>query len=140
MTDYADAQTILDAKLATVTGIPAITTENERIKTGTTTSFCRSYFEPTETEQECIGVLGTDRLNGLFIVDLFYPKDAGVADPNADIDAITVAFEAGTILTDLSDNKVEIFNSWSNGSLPDLEKFYRKQVLISWRARRQRSV
>lgn len=139
MTDYADAQRILDAQLALVSGIPAITTENERIKTSTTTSFARSRFEPTEAVQECIGVRGTDRLNGIFVVDLFYPKDAGVADPNADADAITVAFEAGTIFIDGTD-QVEIFNSWSNGSLPDLEKFYRKQVIISWRARRQRSV
>jgi hypothetical protein len=139
MTDFAATQTILDTALAAVSGIPAITTENERIKTSTTTSFGRSTFAPTETVQECIGVKGTDRLNGLFIVDLFYPKDAGVADPNSDIDAITVAFEAGTILTSGSD-QVEIFNSWPNESVPDLEKFYRKQVIISWRARRQRSV
>jgi hypothetical protein len=139
MTDFAAVQTILDAQLAAITTIPTITPENQRIKTSTTTSFGRSTFAPTETVQECIGVRGTDRLNGLFIVDLFYPKDAGVADPNADIDAITTAFEAGTIFID-GTNQVEIFNSWPNESLPDLEKFYRKQVIISWRARRQRSV
>ena len=139
MTDYAAVQTILDTQMAAITGIPAITTENERIKTSTTTSFARTRFEPTETVQESVGVTGFDRLNGLYIVDLFYPKESGVADGNADIDAITVAFESGTIFIDGTD-QVEIFNSYSSGSLPDLEKFYRKQVIISWRARRQRSV
>lgn len=139
MTDFADVQTILDAQLAAITTLPDITKENERIKTSSTTSFARTTMAPATTVQECIGVLGTDRLNGLFVVDIFYAKDGGVANPNADVDAITVAFESGTIFIDGTD-QVEIFNSYPNPSVPDLEKFYRKQVVIEWRARRARTV
>lgn len=139
MTGFAETQTILETQLALVSGLPAFTNENERIKTSTTTSFGRTTLAPAETVQESIGVVGTDRLNGLFIVDLFYPKDGGIADPNADVDAITVAFESGTIFIDGTD-QVEIFNSWPNPSVPDLEKFYRKQVVIQWRSRRVRTV
>lgn len=139
MTSFAATQTILETQLAAVSGIPALTNENERIKTSTTTSFGRTTLAPAETIPETIGVTGFDRLNGLFIVDLFYPKEGGVADPNADVDAITVAFESGTIFISGTD-QVEIFNSYPNPSVPDLEKFYRKQVIIEWRSRRQRTV
>lgn len=139
MANFAKIQTMLDAKLATVTGLPSITKENERIKTTNIASFTRTTLAPTETLQETIGVLGTDRLNGLYIVDIFYAKDAGTATANADVDAITLAFESGTILIDGSD-QVEIFNSYPNPSTPDLEKYYRKQLVILWRSRRQRSV
>jgi hypothetical protein len=139
MTGFTDVQTILDAQLATVSGIPALTGENERLKTSSTSSWGRTTLAPAETVQECIGVLGTDRLNGLYVIDLFYPKDAGVASGNADVDAITVAFESGTIFTSGA-NKVEIFNSYPNPSVPDLENFYRKQIIVVWRARRQRTV
>ena len=139
MTDYADVQTILDAQLDTVTGIPTITKENQKIRTSSTSSFGRAIVQPATTVQESIGVRGTDRLNGIYVVDLFYPKDGGVADPNADVDAITVAFEAGSIFISGA-NQVEIFNSYPGTTAPDLDKYYRAQVIIEWRARRQRTV
>ncbi len=138
MTSFAATQTILDTATNAIVGIPAITTENERIKSSTITSFARTTLAPAITIAETIGVCGTDRLNGLYVIDMFYPKDDGVADPNADVDSITLAFESGTILIDGSD-QVEIFNSYPNGSTPDLEKFYRKQVIVEWRARRERT-
>lgn len=138
MTDFADVQTILDAQLDTVTGIPTITKENEKIST-ISGSFGRAIMQPATTIAESIGVTGFDRLNGIYVVDLFYPKDAGVADPNADVDAITIAFEAGSIFISGA-NQVEIFNSYPGTTAPDLEKFYRAQVIVEWRARRQRSV
>lgn len=139
MTGFTEVQTILDAQLALVSGIPTLTSENERLKTSTVTSWGRTTMAPAETVQECIGVIGLDRLNGLYVVDLFYPKDAGVSSGNADVDAITVAFESGTIFISGSD-QVEIFNSYPNPSVPDLDNFYRKQIVIEWRARRARTV
>jgi len=139
MTGFTEAQTILDTATNAIVGIPAVTTENERIKTGLFTAFTRTTLSPADTIAESIGVCGQDRLNGVYVIDMFYPKDAGVVDPNADIDLVTVAFESGTILIDGSD-QVEIFNSFPNGATPDLEKFYRKQVIVMWRARRTRTV
>jgi hypothetical protein len=139
MTGFTEAQTILDAATNAIVGIPAVTTENERLKTSPITSFTRTTLAPAETITESIGTCGTDRLNGVYVVDMFYPKDDGVAEPNADVDLVTVAFESGTILIDGSD-QVEIFNSYPIGSTPDLEKFYRKQVIVEWRARRARTV
>lgn len=139
MTSYVAVQTILDTAANAVTGIPAITTENERIKTSLITSFSRTTLAPNETIAESIGTCGTDRLNGIYVIDMFYPKDESVVDPNTDVDALTVAFESGTILISGTDS-VEIFNSYPNPSVADLENFYRKQVVVSWRARRTRTV
>ena len=139
MTGFTEVQTILDAAADAVVGIPVITKENERIKTSAVTAFARSQLAPAETIAESIGTCGTDRLNGLYIIDMFYPKESGFADGNADVDLLTVAFESGTILTSGSDS-VEIFNSYPNPSTPDLENFYRKQVVVQWRTRRSRTV
>jgi len=138
MTGFTEVQTILDTATAAITGIPSLTSENERLKTTTITSFSRGTLAPAETIAESIGVCGTDRLNGLYVLDMFYPKDEGVAEGNADVDLVTVAFEAGTQLTSGLDT-VEIFNSYPNPSTPDLEKYYRKQVIVMWRARRSRT-
>jgi len=139
MTGFTEVQTILDTATNAVVGIPAVTTENERIKTGLFTAFTRTTLAPAETIAESIGTCGTDRLNGIYVIDVFHPKDEGVADSNADADLLTLAFESGTILIDGSDS-VEIFNSYPNPSTPDLEKFYRKQIIVMWRARRSRTV
>lgn len=139
MAGFTEVQTILDAATTAVTGVPAISTENQLIKTSTVTSWARTQLSPATTIAETIGVTGTDRLNGIYVIDMFYPKDKGVVDSNADVDALTVAFESGTILTSGLDS-VEIFNSYPNGSTPDLDNFYRKQVIVEWRSRRVRTV
>ena len=139
MTGFTEAQVILDNATNAIVGIPAVTTENERIKTGLLTAFTRTTLGPAETIAESIGVCGTDRLNGIYVVDMFYPKDDGVTDSNADVDLVTVAFESGTILVNGPD-QVEIFNSFPILSTPNLEKFYMKQVIVEWRARRARTV
>lgn len=139
MTGFTEVQTILDTAASAVTGIPTLTNENERIKSSTVTSFGRTTLSPATTIAESIGTCGADRLNGLYVIDLFYPKDAGIVDSNADVDLLTVAFESGTILISGLD-KVEIFNSYPNPATPDLDKFYRKQVVVEWRARRDRTL
>ena len=138
MTGFTEVQTILDAATTAIVGIPTAHNENERLKASPITSFTRTTLAPGETIPESIGACGTDRLNGLYVVDMFYPKNDGVADPNADVDLVTVAFESGTILTSGADS-VEIFNSYPIGSTPNLEKFYQKQVIVEWRARRSRT-
>ena len=139
MAGFTEVQAILDTATALVSGVPTLTTENKRITTSSVTSFARSTLAPAETIAESIGACGADRLNGLYVIDMFYPKDLGVVDSNADVDALTVAFEAGTILINGSDT-VEIFNSYPNPATPDLDKFYRKQVVVQWRTRRSRTV
>ena len=139
MTGFTEVQAILDTAVAAVTGLPTITNENLPNDASTVISFARTKNNPATTIAETIGISGTDRLNGVYVVDLFYPKDLGVVDSNADVDALTVAFESGTILIDGSD-QVEIFNTWPNPATPDLNKFWRKQVVIEWRARRTRTV
>jgi len=140
MTTFAQTQSILDAAVAGITEVPTITTENQIITTVGQTSFTRTQLVPNATVQETIGVIGLDRLNGLFIIDIFYPKDSGVAAANAAADAVTVALESGTLLQDNDSNQVEIFNSYPNGALPELEHYYRKQIVVEWRARRARTV
>jgi len=136
---FSVVQTALDTYMGTLTGLPTLVLENSRIKTQGITAFMRTQLAPAETLAESIGSCGTDRLNGLYIVDLFYPKDEGTADANSDIDILTLAFEAGTQVTSGSDT-VEIFNSFPTPSTPNLEKFYMKQVLVQWRARRARTL
>lgn len=136
---FSVVQTALDTFMGTLVGLPTLVLENERIKTSSTTAFMRTQLAPAETIAESIGVCGTDRLNGLYVIDLFYPKDDGTSTANSDIDILTLAFESGTLVTEGSDT-VEIFNSFPTPSTPNLEKYYMKQVLVQWRARRARTL
>lgn len=139
MTGFTEVQTILDTAVAAVQGVPTITTENKPSDTEAVTSFTRTELAPATTIAEGLGVVGADRLTGTYVIQMFYPKDLGVVDSNANVDALTVAFQSGTIFIDGA-NKVEIFNSWPNPATPDLNKFYRKQVVVEWRARRTRTL
>ena len=137
---YADVQTILEARFDTLTTLPAVQTENTRRKTSTSTSFSRTMVVPGETEIMTIGPTGQSRLNGLFIIDLFYPKDAGTTDALTDIDILIRSFETGLFLQDGSLRTVEIYNSYPSGALPTIDNFYHRQVFVEWWAYRVRNV
>lgn len=137
---FADVQSLLDTQFDTLTTLPTVQKENKRRKTSTTTAFSRTHVIPTETELMTIGVQGQSRLNGLYIIDLFYPKAEGTATALADIDVIIRSFEAGLFLQDAQLRTVEIYNSYPTGALPTIDNFYHRQVIVEWWAYRIRNV
>lgn len=139
---FTEIETILNDHLRTINGLPeSIVTENERLRATNSSiaSFMRTQLRPATTVFGTLGVNGTSFLNGLYVIDLFYPKDTGVTDANSDVDLLIVNFEAGDFLTDSNDNTVQIVNSYPTTSLPNLEKYYNKQVIVEWRADRVRN-
>ncbi len=137
---FADIQSLLDTQFDSLKGLPDVVKENERRKTATTTAFARTYVVPTETELMTIGVQGQSRLNGLYIIGLFYPKAEGVDEALEDIDILIRSFEAGLFLQDADLRTVEIYNSYPTGALPTIDNFYHRQVIVEWWAYRIRNV
>lgn len=137
-TSFTIVEQIFDAFTATL-NVPTIQKESTVQKTTGITEFTRTQIAPAITVQETIGLTGQDRLNGIYVIDLFYPRDVGTASALVTVDLLLLAFEAGTVLTDGSDN-VEIWNSYPTPSLPNLENFYQRQVIVEWRSYRNRLV
>lgn len=135
---FTTVQSILDTFVQTL-GLPTVQLENERLKTTGKTSFIRTQVSPAITVQETIGLTGLDRLNGIYIIDMFYPKDKGIATPLADVDKVVLAFEAGTVLANGADN-VEVWNSYPIAAFPNIDKFYQRQVIVEWNSYRNRVV
>lgn len=135
---FSTVQTILDTHVLSLE-LPVTQLENERLKTTGKTSFTRTQVSPAVTVQATIGLTGQDELNGIYVIDLFYPKDKGTDTALADIDKTTLAFEAGTILTDGTDN-VEIRNSYPVAAFPNIDKFYQRSVIVEWVGYRNRVV
>ncbi len=137
-TSFAIVESIFDTFVATL-GLPTIQKENTILKSTGKTEFTRTQVAPAITVQETIGLTGQDRLNGIYVIDLFYPRDAGTADALATVDTTLLAFEAGTVLTNGTEN-VEVWNSYPTPALPNLENFYQRQVVVEWRSYRNRLV
>ena len=137
-TSFAVVESILNTFTETL-GLPTIQLENTILKTTGKTEFTRTQVAPAITVQETIGLTGQDRLNGIYVIDLFYPRDAGTDEALATVDTVVLAFESGTVLTDGTDN-VEIWNSYPTAALPNLENFYQRQVIVEWRSHRNRLV
>lgn len=137
---FADIQSLFDTKFDTLTTLPAVQRENTRRKTSTSTSFSRTQVVPTETEIMTIGPQGQSRLNGLYIIDLFYPKDVGVTDALNDIDILLRTFETGLFLQDGSLKTVEVYNSYPSGALATIDNFYHRQFFVEFWAYRVRNV
>jgi hypothetical protein len=129
---YAEIQQALDNRLATVTGLPELQTENTRVnRTGkANTPFARGTLLPAQASQLTVGVGGVNTYSGLYQVDLFYPVDTGTTAVNAMADAVMAKFVRGDTLV-VDGVSVHITLSWREVGRRD-EPFYAVPVLVRW--------
>ena len=126
---YAAIQSLLDAHLAQVTGLPPLQLENTRNVGKTGQAFSRATLVTNESQAASNQMT---RYGGLYVVDLYYPIDTGVADANAMADAVIGHFESAP-LHRLIDGAlvVQLERAWREG-VGRREQFYALQVKVRW--------
>jgi hypothetical protein len=123
-------QTLLNAHLEDLTGLPPTQLENTQNLAVTGEAFTRATLIPARSSVLSIGVDGRTELRGLYQVDLFVPLNSGTADVNALADLVVQHFPKGARLTDGS-TTVHCALSWREVGRR-VEAFYQVPVLVQW--------
>jgi hypothetical protein len=121
---------LLAEHLAACSGLPSVQNENTRNIGKHDTPFVRGTVIPAKTQPKTLGINGRNELSGLFQVDIFVPKDAGVSQANALADLVLEHFPRGQTLTDGVDT-ILITISWRDVGRRD-EPFYNAPVMVEW--------
>ena len=105
---YKTTYESLITQLQTVTSLPTLQKENNRIQLGGgKTPWCRASILPVPTNIATLGPNGLNNEIGIFQVDLFYPQDNGY-DTSFDMaDSILQKYKAGSLV-----DGIIIRNSW----------------------------
>lgn len=122
-------QTLLDAHLATVSGIPSIQTENTRF-TDVEAPWVRTTLLPALSALQTVGANAVRKYMGIYQVDVIYPEDVGFAPGRTMADAVVAAFPIGLFLTD-GTITVQIEMATAMSALPLLTFTY-IPVQIQW--------
>lgn len=125
--NVAEIQTLLDARLATVTDLPALQKENTLYAPTTGTPFVRSTLIPVEPNAMSTAI---NELRGVLRVDLFYPLDRGVDDIAAMADAIISAFPRGLYLTG-TEVALQVLMAWRE-TARRTDKNFQIPINIRW--------
>ncbi|MGH6646214.1 phage tail terminator-like protein [Aquabacterium sp.] len=129
---FGPIQRLLDQHLQSIADLPTLQTENTKINPTNGVAWCRSTLIPSESLNVGLGPNGLIQQQGLFQIDLFYPKDYGI-DASADMaDKVMAAFIRGTELIDSDGLVVQVINSWR--STATVSGTTRKvPVFVAWR-------
>lgn len=127
--------TLLDTRLKTVSGLPTLQEENNRIRIGAgTKAWCRSTLIPNPTFIATIGQQGYSSQTGIFQIDLFYPGDASYQSTFIMAQTIIAMFPAGLQIDD-----VRIVNSYSRAGFSGAPNYYTVPVVIEYEYYYQRT-
>jgi len=126
-------RTALETQLATVSSVPAIRYENVVYRPTPGTPWLSCTVMTARVRTAGVGVGIPDRADGVMILDLFYPPNAGSQAAETMMGNIRTAFPKGTILT-ASGQSVHIAYcepAPQPGEDPD---WYMRTVYIGWYA------
>lgn len=121
-------RTLLDTQLATVASLPYHQAENTRYEPKTAVPWVRSTMSPAETVRR---TTFSDELNGLYLVDVFYPQGKGTTTAAEMAQAIKEAFPRGSRLGEAVDVPLYVMGSWIEASR-DLNSHYQIPLIIKW--------
>ncbi len=86
----------LDAQLQTISGLPALQTENTRLDASSNLAgWVRATIAPAQSEVISLGVGAMKVVQGLYQVDVFCPMDKGDSTARTLADAVVDAFPIG---------------------------------------------
>lgn len=99
MSRYLEAQSALDAKLATLSSSPPVAWENVSYEPVEGTTFIRPSNLPAG--HAAVGMANSDTIRGagIYQVDVFAPRDRGPGAALTIADNIAALFSRGTLLT-----------------------------------------
>lgn len=127
---YSAIQSLLDAHLATLVGLPKLQLENTKNIAETGKAFSRAVLLPGRATPRTIGLNGKTEFPGLYQIDLFYPMDKGTATANQMADAVIAHFARGLVLND-SEVSVKVDIAWREAGSRN-EPFYHLPVMVQW--------
>lgn len=128
--NYTTIQTTLDAVVAAISGIPAITTENNLTKVVAGKPFSRTTLIPARPNVLTVGTSGRDELIGIFQIDLFYPIASGSSAASAMADAVVAAFPR-TYDVAAGSSRLRVTQSWREVGRV-IEQMYVIPVTLAW--------
>lgn len=130
MSLYQDIRGALQARLATVSGIPAIAYEALPFKPVRGTPFVACVVAPVSADQATLGDGHVVLHRGTFEVSVVYPSNKGTGDAEAMADAIKAEFRGGTVLTR---NTTQVIIAGAKRSLALIEAdWLRIPVSVAW--------
>ena len=137
---YKSIYETLISRLQTVTTLPTLQKENNRVQLGSgKTAWCRATLLPAKSMISTIGNNGYTESLGLFQIDLFYPADGSYTDAFTMVDTILNKFIPGTVLSGIT-----VKNSWAesaqtiNTQSTTIPNYYMQPILIEWSLYSQR--
>jgi hypothetical protein len=126
-------QTLLDAQVQTISGLPVLQTENNRLNATTNlASFVRTTLLPAASSILTLGsgANAMRLLTGLYQVDVFYPLDTGSSAARTLADTVVSTFPTGLRLTQGAVTvAVEVASVMTAYSI---NKYYCVPVRVQW--------
>ena len=101
MSVYANIRASLELQIANVPGIPGPSNrawQNVRFAPSTGHSWVRMTFQPSRRRPLDVTAGGTQRIDGVFLIDVFTPEGSGPSLAEDLADNVVTTFEAGTVL------------------------------------------
>ena len=120
------------ATIPTKSGVKQIAWPNVDYKPEIGQPWVRVTFRPFENEAAALGPDAQSRMDGLYLVDLFYPANTGPQAADTMAKEIIAAFKHGTILTE-GGFKVHILRSKSEANVSE-PQWFQIPVTIQWYA------
>lgn len=122
----------LEKRLQLVPGIPAIAWENNFYDPVSQTPYVRSKLRVISNDPAGIGIGSPVRMDGLFLLDLFYPPEGGPRPAETLADSIIATFPRGLFLTE-SSNRIEVKSCVPYGG-QEIGQWFQLPVTINWYA------
>ena len=123
-------RSILEVRLASISGVPEIAWENVEYSPTTGQSFLRPTFVPTLRRPAVRGINPSMRYQGIFTISCVVPEGNGPGAADALADLIIENFEATTDLTDGSRYVTIDYAERQQGNLQS--PWYSVPVDIGW--------
>jgi len=127
---YSEIRPILEARLNSTVGIPAIAWENVDYKPTTDTPFIKFQFIPTSRRPSTLGVTPNNRTQGIVRLLVHNPENVGPGASEDVADTLVDRFEANTDLTD-GTNFIRIEYAQRESSYIN-QPWYITPVTIGW--------
>lgn len=120
----------LDGHLNLMSALPAIAWPNTSFKPTVGELWLRPTILPAESFPASIGIYGTNRLSGVYQIDIFSPLDAGRRPSVQMVDDIIEHFSRGLTI-EVDNLVVHIEESWPSASNAE-ETWYHTPVNVNW--------
>lgn len=130
---YDLIQRALEERLSAFSSLPSggVAWENVEFKPTEGTAWCRAFISPSEVSRKTLGEDGYSRVDGVFLVTLYYPKNQGSGACRRVADALAQWFKSGTRLT-AGVVTVTCSSARRAAALTDDPKWYQIPVQVFW--------